>query len=354
MRRGVLLSVVLAISAIAPAAASAAATGSASFYKATGGSFGASLHDGGLNVSKSSPAYLVIRYSSSSTPDLEHYAATNTFAAVGVTSGNRTDCFAGAQIAVGKSYVSDFTEGSTRYHGLLLTYARHFRLNTAKTSQCKSKPATAPISATVSFTKSTAKLRVTCLIKYCNGTFAEFKPANLCRNPIKLLPGVTGCIPANIGTFKVPGGLTDALDLPLKNVSPSLMRLVLVVNGKTAVSSSLSALKRTPRAPSRPRSSSLAIACSGTTVGTAFQVASGTISPRGRGTVVVTFTGPSGTKTVTSTVSANGGGAWSASLTPSAAGSWSARAVFIGDRGRKAAVSKPCAFAVTATPPPLT
>ena len=144
MRRGVLLSLILAISLIVPAAASAA-TGSASFFKATGGSFGASLHDGGLNVANSSPAYLVIRYSSSSTPDLEQYAATNTFPAVGVTSGNRTDCFAGAQIAVGKSYVSDFTEGSTRYHGLVMTYTRHFRLNTAKTAQCKSTHAPGPI-----------------------------------------------------------------------------------------------------------------------------------------------------------------------------------------------------------------
>ncbi len=353
MRRGVLLSLILAISLIVPAAASAA-TGSASFFKATGGSFGASLHDGGLNVAKSSPAYLVIRYSSSSTPELEHYAATNTFPAVGVTSGNRTDCFAGAQIAVGKSYVSDFTEGSTRYHGLVMTYTRHFRLNTAKAAQCKSTHAPGPILTTVSFTHSTAKVRVTCLIKFCNGKLAEFKPASTCRNPIVLLPGVRGCIPANVGFFKVPGGLTDALNLPLKNVSPSVMRLVFVVNGKTVVSSSLSALKRTPRAPSRPTSSSVSIACSGTTVGKAFQVASGTISPRGRGTVVVTFTGPSATKPVTTTVSADGSGAWSASLTPAAAGSWSARAVFIGDQRRKAAVSKPCPFAVTVTPPPLT
>jgi hypothetical protein len=353
MRRGVLLSLVIAISSIAPAAASAA-SGSASFFKATGGSFNASLHDGGLNVSNSSPAYLVFRYSASSTPDLERYAATDAFPAVGVTSGSRTDCFVDAQLAVGRADISDFTEGQTRYQGLVMSYARHFRLNTAKTAQCKSQHATGPIATTVSFTNSTAKLRVTCLIKFCDGKLAEFKPASTCRNPIRLLPGVTGCIPANTGFFKVPGGLTDALNLPLTNVSPSVMRLVLVVGGKTAVSSSLSALKRTPHAPSRPKSSSVSIACSGTTVGKAFQVASGTIAPRGRGTVVVTFTGPSGTKTVTATVSANSSGAWSASLTPTAAGSWSARAAFIGDRGRKAAVSKPCRFAVTAKLAPVT
>jgi hypothetical protein len=351
MRRGMLLTLVVAIVSIAPAPASAA-TGSASFFKATGGSFSASVHDGGLNVSKSSPAYLVVKYSASSTPDLERYAATNTFPAVGVTSSNRIDCFVDAQIAVGKSYVSDFTEGSTRYHGLVLTYARHFRLNTAKTAQCKSTHATGPILPTVSFAHSRAKLRVTCLIKNCDGKLAEFKPASTCRNPVVLLPGVTGCIPANSGFFKVPGGLTDPLNLPLGNVSPSVMRLVLVVNGKTVVSSSLSALARTPRAPSRPRSSSVSIACSATTVGKSFQVASGTITPHGRGTVVVTFTGPSGTTSVTTTVTANGSGAWSASLTPAVAGSWSARAVFIGDRGRKAAASKPCPFAVTATAPP--
>ncbi len=352
MRRGMVLTLVVAVLSIAPAAASAA-TGSASFFKATGGSFAASVHDGGLSVSKSSPAYLVIKYSTSSTPALEHYAATNTFPAVGVTSGNRTDCFVSAQIAAGKSYVSDFTDGSTRYHGLVLTYTRHFALNTAKTAQCKSTHAPGPILATVSFTHSTVKLRATCLIKFCDGKLAEFKPANTCRNPIVLLPGVRGCIPANSGFFKVPGGLTDALNLPLKNVSPSVMRLVLVVNGKTIVSSSLSALTRTPRAPSRPKSSSVSIACSGTTVGKAFQVASGTITPHGRGSVVTTFTGPSGTTPVTTTVTAKGSGAWSASLTPTVAGSWSARAVFIGDRGRKAAVSKPCPFAVTATAPPV-
>ena len=305
MRRGMLLPLVLAISLIAPVAASAA-TGSASFYKATGGSFGASLHAGGLNVAGSSPAYLVVRYSASSTPELEHYAASNTFPAVGVTHGNRTDCFTGAQIAVGKAYLSDFTEGSTRYHGLLLTYARHVRLSTANTAQCKSKQARSPITTTVSFTKTTAKVRVTCQIKFCDGKLAEFKAPNLCRNPIRLLPGVNGCTPANTGFFKVPGGLTDALNLPLKNVSPSVMRLVLVVGGKTALSSSMSALKRTPHAPSRPKSSSVSIACSSTTLGKAFQVASGTVSPRGRGTVVVTFTGPAGAKTVTTTVSANG------------------------------------------------
>jgi hypothetical protein len=270
-----------------------------------------------------------------------------------VTTGNRTDCFVSAQIAVGKPYISDFTEGSTRYHGLVITYARHFRLGTTKTAQCKSTHAPGAIATAVSFTNAMAKVRVTCLIKFCDGKLAEFKAPNLCRNPIRLLPGVTGCIPANTGFFKVPGGLTDALNLPLSHVSPSVMRLVLVVNGKTAVSSSLSALKRTPRAPSRPKSSSVSIACSGTTVGKAFQVASGTISPHGRGTVVVTFTGPAGTKTVTATVSANANGAWSASLTPAVVGSWSARAVFIGDRGRKAATSKPCPFAVTAVAPPL-
>ena len=353
MRRGVVLSVILAISLIAPAAASAA-TGSASFFKATGGSFGASLHGGGLNVDKASPAYLVVRYSSSSTPDLERYAATNTFPAVGVTSGNRTDCFTGAKVAVGKSYISDFTEGSTRYHGLLLTYARHFRLNTSKTAQCKSPLPPGPIATTVSFTHSTAELRVTCLIKLCNGKLVEYKPANTCRIPIRLQLGVTGCLPSNHGTFQVPGGLTGQVNLPLGNVSPSIMRLVLVVNGKKVLSSSLSTLKRTPRALSRPKSSSVSIACAGATVGKAFQVASGTISPHGRGTVVVTFTGPSGTKPVTTTVSADGSGAWSASLTPAAAGSWSARAVFIGDQRRKAAVSKPCPFAVTVTSPPLT
>ena len=353
MRRGVLLWLILAISLIAPVAASAA-TGSVSFFKATGGAFGASLHDGGLNVAKASPAYLVVRYSSSSTPDLEQYAKTNTFPAVGVTSGNRTDCFTEAQVAVGKSYISDFTEGSTRYHGLLLTYARHFRLNTSKTSQCKSTHPAGPIIATVSFSNSTAKLRVTCLIKLCNGELAEFKPPTTCRNPVRLRPGVTGCLPANTGTFQAPGGLTAPIRLPLKNVSPSVMRIVLVVNGKTVVSSSLSALKRTPRAPSRPKSSSVSIACAGTTVGKSFQVASGGIAPRGRGTVVVTFTGPSGTKTVTTTVGANGSGVWSASLTPTTAGSWSARAVFIGDQRRKAAVSRACPFAVTVTPPPLT
>ena len=353
MRRGVPLSLILTISLIAPAAASAA-TGSVSFFKATGGAFGASLHDGGLNVAKASPAYLVVGYSSSSTPDLEHYAATNTFPAVGVTSGNRTDCFTGAQVAVGKSYISDFTEGSTRYHGLLLTYARHFRLNTSKTSQCKSRLPSGPIATTVSFTKSTAKLRITCLIKYCNGKFVEYKPANTCRHPIPLQLGVTGCLPSNHGTFQGPGAITGPLDLPLDNVSPSVMRILLVVNGKKVVSSSLSALKRTPQAPSRPKSSSVTIACAGTTVGKSFQVAAGAITPRGRGTVVVTFTGPSGTKSVTATVGANGSGVWAASLTPTAAGSWSARAVFIGDQRRKAAVSRPCPLAVTVTPPPLT
>ncbi len=353
MRRGLLLSLVVAISLISPAAAAAAAaTGSASFYKATGGSFGASIHDGGLSVSKSSPAYIVIRYSSSSTPDLEQYAKTNTFPAVGVTTGNRTDCFVGAQLAVGRSYVSNFAEDQVRYHGLLMTYTSRFRLSTSKTAQCKSQHVPGPIGPTVALSKSSAKLSVTCLIKYCNGKFAAFKPASTCKGPVRLLPGVFGCSPAYNGTFKVPGGLTDRLTIPLKRTNASAMRLVLVVNAKTVVSSSLSGLRRTPRAPSRPRNTSVSIACTAGTAGKASATAAtGTITPHGRGSVDVTFTGPSGTTPVTTIVTADSGGRWRAPLTPSAAGTWSARATFIGDRSRKAAVSKPCQFTVAAPAP---
>jgi hypothetical protein len=347
MRKGVLLSLVVAISLIAPAGAAAAAPGSASFYKATGGSFSASLHDRGLSVSKTSPAYLVVGYSSSSTPDLERYAKTNTFPSVGVTSAHHTDCFVGAQLAVGRSYISDFTEGQARFHGLVMTYASHFRLNTSTTARCMSKHVPGPILPTVSLSKSNAKLSVTCMIKYCNGKFAAFKPASTCHGPVRLLPGVFGCSPAYNGFFKVPGGLTDRLTIPLKATNAGVMRLVLVVNGRTIVSSKLSALKRTPRAPARPKTSSVSIACGSGAVGSP-TTASGSVSPRGRGTVVVTFTGPAGTIPATVTVSADRSGKWKAAFTPSLAGSWSARAAFVGDRSRKAAVSNNCRFSVAA------
>jgi hypothetical protein len=345
MRRGVLVSLVVAISLIVPAAASAAP--SASFYKATGGSFGASVHAGGLSISASSPAYLVVRYSSSSTPDLERYAKTNTFAAVGVTNGNRTDCFVGAQVMTGRGYVSDFTDAGVRYHGLVITYTRHFRLNTSQTAQCKAKHAPGAILPTVSLSKSSAKLSVTCMIKYCNGKFAAFKPPSACRGPVRLLPGVVGCSPAYNGFFKVPGGLTDKLTIPLKGTSASVERLVLVVNGKTVLSSKISALRRTPKAPSRPKTSSIWIACAAGAVGSPAD-ASGRISPSGRGTVSVTFTGPTGSSPVTANVNADASGKWKASFTPTTVGAGSVRAAFIGDRSRKAAVSSACPFHVVA------
>ncbi len=343
MRRGVLTSLVVAISLIVPAAA-AASVGPASFYKATGGSFVEAVHPGGLTISKSSPAYIVIGFTGSAA-DLEQYSASNTFPAVGIRNGNRTDCFLNARLVVVPSFVSDFTEGLNEYHGLLMTYTGHFRLGTPDTSQCRTARALGPILPTVSLSRSSAKLSVTCRIKYCNGKFAAFNPPSTCRGPVRLLPGVFGCSPAFNGFFKVPGGLTDRLTIPLKGTSANVMRVVLVVNGKTVVSSTISALARTPRAPARPKTSSVSIGCGTGTVGSA-GAASGQISPRGRGTVVVTFTGPSGTDPVMVTVGAGANGAWKASFTPSAAGPWTARAAFIGDRSRKGALSKTCPFTV--------
>jgi hypothetical protein len=340
---------ILAIALIAPAAASAAsnsATGSASFSKATGGSYRASVHSGGLVIGRSSPAYVVLR-ADAQVSQLKSYAAKNTFPVVGIVIGGRVQCFTGAKLVTGRSFASSFTEGPDQYHGLLLTYANHFTLSGSQAGPCRSHHSLGAILPTISLTKSSAKLQITCLIRYCNAKFAAFMPPHTCKGPVQLLPGVSGCSPAYNGFSKAPGGLTDTVTIPLKGASTNVMRIALVVNGKTVVSSRLLALKQTSPAPPRPKTSSVSISCSAARTGAVAKVASGTVTPHGRGTVVVTFTGPSGTTPVTVSVGTDGEGRWSASLTPSAAGSWSAQAVFIGDRSRKAAVSKACPFTVT-------
>jgi hypothetical protein len=349
MRRGVMVPLILAIALVAPAAASAAsssATGSASFYKATGGLSRASVHAGGLVIGRSSPAYVVLK-ANTQVSGLESYAANNTFPVVGIVTGGRVQCFTGANLLTGHSFASSFTDGGNRYRGLLLTYTNHFTLSGSQAGPCRSHHSLGAILPTVSLTKSSAKLQITCLIRYCSTTFAAFKPPNTCQGPVRLLPGVSGCSPAFSGFSKAPGGLTDTVTIPLKAASTNVMRIVLVVNGKTVVSSRLLALKRSSSTPPRPKTSSVSISCSAAKTGVAAKVASGTVTPHGRGTVVVTFTGPSGTTPVTFFTATDGQGRWSASLTPSAARSWTATAVFIGDRSRKAAVSKACPFTVT-------
>lgn len=345
VRRGVMALIVAFLLAV-PTVASAA-NGPARFYRATSGFFSVPLHTSGLTVYATSPAYLVLRYTRTTVAWLERYAASNTFPTVAVLNGSGTECFSAVKLVILPFFISDFTEGPLEYHGLFMTYGGHFHLNSRRLDGCRLTRAPGPVLPTVSLTRTSAVLSVTCLTRYCDGRFAAFTPASRCRGPVRLLPGVSGCSPAYNGFFKVPGGLTDRLTIPLQGTTPSGLHLVLVIGGRRVLSSTIAALARTPGAPTRPRTSSVSIGCTGVTAGVASTAAaSGSIAPRGAGGVVVTFTGPSGTNPVTVPVGADGRGRWRAGFTPSVAGAWRARAAFIGDRSRTAAVSTICHFTV--------
>ena len=190
-----------------------------------------SVHSRGLIIGRSSPAYVVLKADAQFAP-LASYAVKDTFPVVGIAANGRVQCFTGAQLLTGRSFSSSFTEGSDQYRGLLLSYTNHFTLSGSRVDSCRSHHSLGAILATVSLTKSSAKLQITCLIRNCNAKFAAFKPPNTCKGPVQLLPGVTGCSPAYNGFSKAPGGLTDTLTIPLKGVSANVMRIVLVVNGK--------------------------------------------------------------------------------------------------------------------------
>jgi hypothetical protein len=355
MRRGTVLLVVASLALLVPAAAQA--TGPASFVRATGGPLTVPVHPSGVTIYPTSPAYVVLRYRPA-TAAMERYASTHAFPWVAIrdTRSGRTgmDCFADAHLPILPFFISDFKEGSVEYHGLFLQYSSwYFRPGDFKVADCGLHHAVGPVVPTVSLRSSAVNLHVDCLVRTCRGNLVAFRRPNVCANPSTVLPGRLGCFPVFTARFLLPGGRSTTFRIPISGSPAASRTLGLTVNGKLRVLSKLTSLPHTQALPARPRRSSVSVGCSGGIVSSAVS-ASGTVKPGGPpATVAVTFSGPSGPP-VTVTGRTATPGKYTVRFSPLLGGNWTARAEFIGDRGRKAAVSGLCHFAVAKHPSTMT
>jgi hypothetical protein len=330
--------------------AAAQAVGPATFLKAGGGAYSATLYPGGLKTYSSSPAYITL-LDRGATASIEAYAAHHNFAAVAVRDvrGGRAgeDCFVDAHLIMVPSFISGFRIGALEYRGLFMQYAKSFFLRgDRKPRDCTVVRSPGPVIPTLSVAGGSRTLSFACLARTCRGTFSTFGRPSSCRKPVAVPPGHLGCLPAMKGQFVLVGGLSGSFTIKLFKRSPRTTMIAIAVNGKLRTLAQLSSLPRPQVLPPRPRKASISATCAGGTLGGSVAV-SGTVRPGGpRVPVTLTFAAPGGTTSTVSTTAA-ADGRYSARFTPRTAGAWTVTATFDGDRTRRAASSRACSFSVS-------
>jgi hypothetical protein len=350
------LILVAVVSAFLIAPAGAQAVGPATFLRADGVAYSTPLWPGGLKVYSSSPAYITLLYRGI-TPQIERYSSTHNYAAAAVIDRrggqNGEDCFIDAHLIVVPFFINDFKHGALEYHGLFMQYSKWFFLaGSRRAHSCTIVRAPGPAVPTVSLAAGSAKLSLTCLTRVCRSTFTTFGAPGTCGKPFSVTPGRSGCLPSINGRFTMSAGLTESLKLRLFGRSARATLLALTVNHKLRFVGPLTALARTQRNPPAPRRASLSTTCSATSVAKPATIA-GALRPAGRDLpIVITFDGPGGAS-ITVSASTSPSGRYSAQLTPTTPGTWTASATFPGDRTRRDA-SGTCHVVVLKQPSTLT